>query len=779
MAQPSWIGYKLNGRYEIVQQLGSGGMSAVFKANDPNLKRVVAIKLIHPHLSQNREFIRRFEVEAAAVGQLRHPHIVQVYDFDHDGDTYFMVLEYVPGDTLQQRLRRLAAAGQKFSLDEVIALAGKTCDAVEYAHKRGLVHRDIKPANVMLNADDEPVLMDFGIVKILGDEHHTATGAVVGTALYMSPEQIRGDHPDFRADIYSLGVILYEIFSGQPPFAGDSAMTIMMKHLHDPVPDILTLSPNTPPAFKTIIEKALAKSPADRFQSAGELARAIRAAAPLHTRLSPPIEIVKKPAESLSEVMAAPTKAAAPAEKTALAEEPAASLTEAAPPAEKTALGEEPVAAPTEPPPALEDQPPVEPAGTLLEAAAAPSEPPPAPKVQPPVESAGTLLEPPTPLPSSPQTIMEPAQAAPAGTFIDIANGPGHAQQTFMEPAPAKPAAVPTPVPAASYPTTRPLVEKGGTSRGLLIGGAVAAVLVVIILAIIFVPPLLGGDGGETAGGATSLPVAAVGSTTTKAPTDAPATQTPVPPTATGEPAITSTVAATEFAVQIQDDFGVSMVLIPAGTFQMGSEAGGDEGPIHTVHLDAFYMDQYEVTNALYTACVDAGVCVEVNTSELRDASFAQFPVRNVEWDQARIYCEWREGSLPTEAQWEKAARGGLEGMEFPWGDEAPGCDLGAANGAQFASCGASTIPVGSFGPNGYGLYDMVGNVWEWAADWYSRTFYAESPDTNPTGPLTGELPVRRGGSWGYNQSYLRAANRTSVLPETYSDIGVRCARLP
>ena len=164
MAQPSWIGYKLNDRYQIEQELGAGGMSAVYKANDPNLKRIVAIKLIHSHLSGNPDFVRRFETEASSVAQLRHPNIVQVYDFNHDGETYYMVLEFVPGESLQERLERLSKEGKKMSVDTVIDLAAKTCDAVDYAHKRGLVHRDIKPANVMLNVQGEPILMDFGIV---------------------------------------------------------------------------------------------------------------------------------------------------------------------------------------------------------------------------------------------------------------------------------------------------------------------------------------------------------------------------------------------------------------------------------------------------------------------------------------------------------------------------------------------------------------------------------------------------------------------------------------
>ena len=276
MAQPTWIGYELSGRYKIEEALGQGGMSAVYKASDPNLKRIVAVKLIHPHLSKDPEFVRRFEAEAAAVAQLRHPNIIQVFDFNHDGDTYYMVLEFVPGETLQAMLKRLNQQKRALPLEKVVKYAAQVCDAVEYAHKRNLIHRDIKPANVMINIHDQAILMDFGIVKIVGGTHHTATGAVVGTALYMSPEQIRGEHPDHRADIYSIGVMLFEMAGGRPPYSADSAMTIMMMHLNDPVPDISKLNPNVPPGLKAIIQKALAKNPSDRYQTAAEMAADLR-----------------------------------------------------------------------------------------------------------------------------------------------------------------------------------------------------------------------------------------------------------------------------------------------------------------------------------------------------------------------------------------------------------------------------------------------------------------------------------------------------------------------
>lgn len=277
MSTPSWIGKKLNGRYEIQDLLGQGGMSSVYRANDPNLSRIVAIKLIHQHLSNDPNFVRRFEVEAASVAQLRHPNIIQVYDFASDDDTYFMVLEFVPGETLEEHLKRLEKEGRRMPIDEVIKYTANVCDALQYAHDRGLIHRDIKPANIMLSVQGEAILMDFGIAKIVGGTQHTATGAVVGTALYMAPEIIMGEPADHRVDIYSLGVTLFEALAGKPPYQADSAMSLLMMHVNDPIPDVKELNPDVPQALIAVVEKALAKNKNDRFQSAGEFAKALRA----------------------------------------------------------------------------------------------------------------------------------------------------------------------------------------------------------------------------------------------------------------------------------------------------------------------------------------------------------------------------------------------------------------------------------------------------------------------------------------------------------------------
>jgi len=223
---------------------------------------------------------------------------------------------------------------------------------------------------------------------------------------------------------------------------------------------------------------------------------------------------------------------------------------------------------------------------------------------------------------------------------------------------------------------------------------------------------------------------------------------------------------------------GAEMVLIPAGEFQMGSNDGSsDEKPAHTVYLDDFYMDKYEVTNALYKKFMDAtGHKAPFYWNDGEYNALNQ-PVVGVSWNDAKAYAEWAEKRLPTEAEWEKAARGGLVGKKYPWGDSLTHDD------ANYYGTGGKdkwdgTSPVGSFAPNGYGLYDMAGNVWEWCADWYDKDYYSDSPSRNPTGPGTGTRRVLRGGSSNYfNINYLRAANRNGYDPTSmFTIVGFRCA---
>lgn len=276
MASQDWVGKSIGERYRIESFLGDGGMAAVYKAYDPNLRRDVAIKLIHPHLSRNPEFVRRFEEEATAVARLRHPHIVQVHDFDQDNGVYYIVFEFVEGESLQAVLHHHAESHNPFPIERVLKIGAQIGEALAYAHEEGLVHRDIKPANIMFNRRDEAILMDFGIAKMDDAAQHTATGMVLGTARYMAPEQVMGEKVDARTDVYALGVVLFEMVTGRSPFEADSAATLMMKHLNAPIPDVRELRADVPPGLIRVINRALAKDKSARFQTAVDLVAAIR-----------------------------------------------------------------------------------------------------------------------------------------------------------------------------------------------------------------------------------------------------------------------------------------------------------------------------------------------------------------------------------------------------------------------------------------------------------------------------------------------------------------------
>jgi formylglycine-generating enzyme required for sulfatase activity len=252
--------------------------------------------------------------------------------------------------------------------------------------------------------------------------------------------------------------------------------------------------------------------------------------------------------------------------------------------------------------------------------------------------------------------------------------------------------------------------------------------------------------------------------------------------TLTPEPSPKATQGVVETPVSEVDD--MVFTYIPAGTFQMGAP----DNTGYTVTLDAFWMDTSEVTNAMYEKCVADGNCTPPDSSESSSRSsyygnseYANYPVIWMSWDQATAYCAWAGRRLPTEAEWEYAARGGLEGKIYPWGDEFPMCDLGAEKGAQFSSCSPDdTIEVGSFAPNGYGLYDMAGNVLEWVSDWYGQ--YPSGSVTNPAGPdsSNGTGRVVRGGSWIEPELFLRVANRMYLNPSRSFNVnGFRCARSP
>ena len=235
---------KTIGRYRIIEHLGRGGMAEVYKAYQASLDRYVAIKLMHAFLADEKEFLARFEREAKVVATLRHPNIVQVYDFDVDNGVYYMVMEFINGETLKARLQALEARGEWVSLDDAVRIVLAVGSALKYAHERGMVHRDVKPANVMITTEGQVILTDFGIAKIVSASNLTASGAMVGTPSYMAPEQGMGQPGDERSDIYSLGVMLYQLVVGRLPFDADTPLAVVLKHINEPLPLPRLLKPD-------------------------------------------------------------------------------------------------------------------------------------------------------------------------------------------------------------------------------------------------------------------------------------------------------------------------------------------------------------------------------------------------------------------------------------------------------------------------------------------------------------------------------------------------------
>jgi formylglycine-generating enzyme required for sulfatase activity len=255
-----------------------------------------------------------------------------------------------------------------------------------------------------------------------------------------------------------------------------------------------------------------------------------------------------------------------------------------------------------------------------------------------------------------------------------------------------------------------------------------------------------------------------------------PTSNLPAPPTQTLQPA-KSQPAPPSLPAVFTDESGVEMLLIPRGEFTMGSNAGGpNETPAHAVYLDNYYIDKFEVTNALYKICEDEGTCLPpIQTIDYRNPATAQHPVVFIDWNYASAYCQWRGARLPTEAEWEKAARGS-DGRTYPWGEQ---INEDYANYDKYVA-GGKTTPVGQYesGKSVYGAYDMSGNVWEWVEDWYDVGYYAVSPSSGPSGPRTGEYRVVRGGAFDRGAEMVRGFTRTWLEPtDTNSSVGFRCAR--
>src|SRR3954466_13937396 len=277
------VGMELSGRYRLDAQIGAGGMSTVYKAFDLTLERPVAVKLMHREIASDSDQLERFRREARSVAQLSHPHIVGVIDAGEEDGRPYIVFEYVEGETLKDRIRRMG----RLPIDEAIAYAIEIARALGAAHARAIVHRDIKPQNVLVDEEGSAKVTDFGIARSLEEEGLTADGRVLGTTDYVSPEQALGHLVTGQSDIYSLGVVLFEMLVGDVPFRGDNQVAVAMKHVREELPDVQLRRPEVSSALAAVVDTATAKDLAQRYQDDAELISDLEDVLGIETQRSP------------------------------------------------------------------------------------------------------------------------------------------------------------------------------------------------------------------------------------------------------------------------------------------------------------------------------------------------------------------------------------------------------------------------------------------------------------------------------------------------------------
>jgi len=639
------------GKYKIVEEIGRGGFAAVYKAIDSTLNRTVALKVLAEPPPGDPTFLERFWREARTAANLKHPNIVAIYEVAEVEGKYCLAMEFLPGRTLAQIMQKEGTLSPRW----VAEITQQLASALDYAHARGFVHRDIKPSNVIVDDQGHVTLTDFGTVKPAEGARLTAPWMSLGTPEYMSPEQVSGLVVKPASDIYSLGIVCYEMLAGRVPFSGTTPR-VLHAHVYDPPPPLTELVPQIPEAVAEVIHYTIAKKPERRFASAGEMAQALTAA-------------VEAAGESLLETAAA-----------------------------KKAKDKTTISISKEPTP-----------------------------------------RPHTDFPRRVVDVETREEAIRRAMAAEREKTP-----TFVE-----------------TPTPRPGVRKGFPRWMAVVGG------------ILFVAGLLG------IGVAYRSRIM------------------PVKPTPPVVPAILPTQEPVAEATTVWEPDSSVMVHVLAGDFFMGSRdsdvsADGDEKPMHSVYLDEFWIDKDEVTSEQFARFLneegnqeedgvswvdveDEGSKIVYEGGQYRSRNgYEDHPVTSVSWYGAQAYCRWAGKRLPTEAEWEKAARG-TDGRIWPWGND---WDEDKMNSSDTGP--GHTTAVGSY-PNGaspYGCMDMAGNAWEWVADRYQRDYYQTAPNRNPKGPTNqGISRVVRGGSWALLQGLCRCAGRFEFLPWVRKDdLGFRCA---
>ncbi|MGE0126860.1 MAG: SUMF1/EgtB/PvdO family nonheme iron enzyme [Blastocatellales bacterium] len=641
------IGTVLDGRYRLDKLIGEGGMGEVYRATHIHIDTQFAVKLLRPEFVANQTAIKRFQLEAKAAGRIHHPNAVRVTDFGVTPERIvYLVMELAQGKSLRSLVRN----EKKLDYLRAINIVRQICGAVDAAHRSGVIHRDLKPDNILIekvqNAERVKVL-DFGIAKLRETKTEgflTQAGTIIGTPQYMSPEQCQSKPLDPSSDIYSIGVLLYEMLTGDVPFDGESFIQVVYEQVNTPPRPLWEISPEVPLAVAQVVMRALEKEPQQRQSSAIQLSDELKAA-------------VEAVGEGGSLSMTSP-------------------------------FGISPLKS-------AEIRTPIEELPTLE-------------------EEQGDAL--PSLTDERPPSFDRETSVLPRrGTETDGPPTKGELKRSTSPdqeaPAVQKPAALELEIKAAA-PRSK--------SKTPLI--AIAAIALVAMAGTIAYFSLR------------------------------PSGNVPEPPPATTPE---------------------GMILIPGGKFMMGRNDGAaDEGPAHEVEIKPFLLDAQEVTNRDYKKFVDAAN--RPAPKHWKDGSYvpdeARYPVTHVTWEDATAYAKWANKRLPTEAEWEYAARGGDKGYLYPWGNE---WQIGYANVDRKGQ--AKPAPVRSFEKDvsPFGIYDMAGNVSEWVQDFYSER-YGANPDQR--------LRVYRGGNFLDAPETSMNTYRWSDFPVEIPDnqilrVGFRCAK--
>jgi eukaryotic-like serine/threonine-protein kinase len=764
----------VGGRYALYAEIASGGMATVHIGRlmgTAGFSRTVAIKRLLPQLARDPDFVAMFIDEARLAARIRHPNVVPTLDVLAADGRLLLVMEYIHGESLGRLLRALRPDKKRVPPRVATAILCGALHGLHAAHEArseegealGIVHRDVSPQNVLVGADGVARVLDFGIAKAAGRTQTTREGSVKGKFAYMAPEQMSGAPVSRATDIYSASVVLWETLTTERLFEAETEGQLAARVLKGASRSPSSIAAEIPPELDAVTLRGLSLDPSQRFATAQDMALALEKACRPATAMEVGAWVEAVAAHGL----ASRAKAVAEIER-------ASSLR------------------------------PLDPA-QIMSALDAPGPGRTVPLVGP-RDASGTRARPVV----EPPPVADRASPAPAVPMV----GPGRTLR--MQPSPGRPVAAPpialegaSPLRAASScgaparaaasidPGSTALSPRSHSRSGLVIATVVGFLtMAALVSAGLFLLRRLDPGGAAAAPPPASAPMG--------------------PPSVTaGSPSESAPVVAAA-----PPGCPAGMVRIPGGKFFMGADDGTpEEEPAHKVALSPYCLDAYEVTTADYKTCSDDGECRRAGTTNdwdgittrereaydalcnIRDLEGkARHPINCVDWRMAADYCHARGDRLPTEAEWEFAARG-PDGRKYPWGDEEPSEKLINACGSECVSWGKehglkltamykaddgwpTSAPVGSFpeGRSRYGVYDIVGNVWEWVADWYGAyegSAGGNDPKANPAGPPSGKAKVIRGGGFGnFDPTCVRPSFRFRAAPSSRSyATGFRCAR--